>query len=122
MTTHTDLIARLRAYPTADSLLAANALEAQDTTITALRAELDEWRNGERQYPPSVEDYKELTIRFKAAQFDLAAAQADNARLREALKDALKAERERIAACVSTQRNDIPATGEEFAAAIRGLA
>ena len=34
---------------------------------------------------------------------------------------AVAAERERIAVWVSIQRNFIPATGEEFAAAIRGM-
>ena len=40
MTTHTDLIKRLRALKGPARLAAADALEAQDTTIEALRAEV----------------------------------------------------------------------------------
>ena len=39
----------------------------------------------------------------------------------KAMRDAIKEEREWIAAWIEQQRNDIPATGREFAAAIRAL-
>ena len=48
--------------------------------IEALRekvSELDEWRSGERQYPPAVQDYKDLCMELKRVQFDLAAYLAE---------------------------------------------
>ena len=39
----------------------------------------------------------------------------------KAMRDAINAEREKIAAWIEPQRNDIPATGAEFAAAIRAI-
>jgi hypothetical protein len=44
----------------------------------------------------------------------------DGAKMRAYAAAAVAAERERWCAWLETQRNDIPATGSEFAAAIRG--
>jgi len=37
------------------------------------KQELDEWRNGERRYPPSVEDVLELSRQVVALKQELAA-------------------------------------------------
>lgn len=50
------------------------------------------------------------------------AAKAARLMARRAWDAAMAAQRERIAAWLDWQRNDIPATGAEFAAAIRGNA
>lgn len=49
-------------------------------------------------------------------------AEAALAETQEAIRLALLTERESIAKWLETQRNDIPATGEEFAAALRKVA
>ena len=70
--------------------------------IEALTKERDEWSYGIRQYPPAVQDYKDLCAELKRVQFDLRVAlaemetekqwrieaQAQVALLREALAEA----------------------------------
>ena len=45
--------------------------------LVAMTEELDEWRHGERQYPPATQDYKELCAELKRVQFDLRVAVAE---------------------------------------------
>ena len=35
-------------------------LQHREAELEALRREVEEWRNGERQYPPAVQDYKDM--------------------------------------------------------------
>lgn len=76
MTTHTDLIARLRRGWTTDCLLAADALEALEQQVAALTNErndllilLDNWKTSQG-----------------VTEDQLAAAQARESKLREALE------------------------------------
>ena len=50
--------------------------------VDRLERELAEWQNGERQYPPAVEDARELTRKLNAARFDLAECKRDAERYR----------------------------------------
>lgn len=70
--------------------------------------------------PPLPEPFMELHRELSPVVYEGWARQ-----MREYAAQAVKAaraqERERVAAWVATQRNDIPATGEDCAAAIRAM-
>ena len=68
-----DLIERLAAER--DELLGPNPVEQMlREQLAAMTQELDEWRHGERQYPPATQDYKELCAELKQVQVDLRVA------------------------------------------------
>ena len=79
MTTHTDLIKRLRAYPTRDGVEAADALESLEQQVAALTEELQ--KRDKCSYMGPMRDCPTHGIGP-----ELAASQARESKMREALE------------------------------------
>lgn len=76
------LIATSRAYTAAYDL--------QQEQIAKLEAELDEWRHGERMYPPAKQSYNDMLEHMNNKVADIAVERDALKELVMTLKDALK--------------------------------